>query len=289
MEEAKGATLVHSDPLASLWIGDCLNADHVATAMGKAVADAMILDAPYSAKTHAGHKIGAITAERALGFTESGGENRTKERAYNARRAVKGWGRVRDIDYDSWSPETVSIFVQVWAQHVNGWWVTVTDDVLAPAWRAAFEAVDLYAFAPLPLVETGSRVRMAGDGPSGWTCWIVVARPRTRAFASWGTLPGAYVVPGERRMNSHGGSERVVGGKPLLAMQCIVDDYSRRGGLVVDPCSGGGTTGRAAKALGRRFIGMEQDPGRAQIAAKAIASVNIGQGDLFDRTGTEGT
>jgi hypothetical protein len=150
--------------------------------------------------------------------------------------------------------------------------VTITDDVLAPAWRTSFLRHGLYPFAPIPLVETGSRVRMAGDGPSGWTCWIVVA---------------PYVVPGDRAMNSNGGTDRIVGGKPLLAMQCIVADYSRRGGLVVDPTSGAGTTGRAAKAQGRRFIGLEIDPGRAELSAKALASVSLAQGELFQIDGRE--
>ena len=122
---------------------------------------------------------------------------------------------------------------------------------------------------------------MAGDGPSGWTCWVVVARPRGEPYSKWGTLPGGYVVPGERKINVTGGTDRIVGGKPLLAMQCIVADYSARGGLVVDPTSGGGTTGRAAKALGRRYIGMEQDAGRAELSAKQLAAVKLDQVELF--------
>lgn len=269
---------------AEVWHGDCLDEGQVDTVMQGRKADLLCLDAPYSSRTHSGHKSGAMSAERALAFAERGSAGRTRERAYNARAAAKGWGRVRDIEYAAWSPATVRAFCDIWCPRTSGWVVTITDDVLAPAWRTSLQRHGLYPFAPLPLVETGSRVRMAGDGPSGWTCWIVVARPRGKEYSTWGALRGAYVVPGERKINSAEGSDRVVGGKPLLAMQCIVDDYSRRGGLVVDPCSGGGTTIRAAIGLGRRALGLEIDHGRSSLSARVAAQATQAldrQGELF--------
>jgi hypothetical protein len=275
-------SLIHSDPFAEVWLGNCLVEADVDAVMGERKADSLIFDAPYSPRTHSGHEHGKLTADRALAFAHrSGNMARERERHYSARKAAAGESGRRDIDYSAWSPLEVRQFSDIWIPRLNGWIVTITDDVLAPAWRTSFLRHGLYPFAPLPMVETGSRVRMAGDGPSGWTCWLVVARPRGEPFSSWGTLRGAYVVPGERKMNSAEGTDRVVGGKSLLAMQCVVEDYSMRGGLVVDPTSGGGTTLRAAKALGRRCIGMEMDPGRAALSAKAVAGVNMSQVALF--------
>lgn len=276
---------VHADSMAEVWVGDCLLEADVDAIMGKRKADACVFDAPYSPRTHSGHQNGKLTADRAAAFAyRSTNTARIRERNYSARKAAAGESGRRDIDYGSWSPADVRLFCDLWVPRSNGWIVTITDDVLAPAWRTSFMRHDLYPFAPIPLVETGSRVRMAGDGPSGWTCWLVVARPRSREWASWGTLPGAYVVPGERKINSLGGSARIVGGKPLLAMQCIVQDYSLRDALVVDPTCGGGTTLRAAKGLGRRCIGIEQNPERAALSAAAVAAVHMGQGDLFSLT-----
>lgn len=119
-------------------------------------------------------------------------------------------------------------------------------------------------FAPLPLVETGSRVRLTGDGPSSWSCWVIVARPRTPEFVRWGTLPGAYVQKNERKA--------VMGGKPLGIMRSIVRDYTRPGDLVCDPCMGGCTTGLAALSEGRRFVGSEIDPAHFEIARKRLAA-----------------
>ncbi len=281
-EEVGAMTCLLQTDLAELHVADCLNEADVDAAMGKRKADALVFDAPYSPRTHSGHEGGKLTADRAAAFAyRSSNTARIRERNYSARKAAAGESGRRDIDYGAWTSCEVRLFCDIWIPRTSGWVVTITDDVLAPAWRTSFERHGLYPFAPLPLVETGSRVRMAGDGPSGWTCWLVVARPRGEPFSSWGTLRGAYVVPGEREINAKGGTDRIVGGKPLLAMQCIVRDYSRRGDLVVDPTTGGGTTGRAAIAQGRRFIGIEKDAGRAEIAKRTIERVNVGQGELF--------
>lgn len=261
-----------------LWLGDSLNPEHVAAIMRDRKANLLCLDAPYSEKTHAGHREGKVTADRAGQWAANAKPSGRAARANNfqakvnyAARLASEYGKAhrRDIDYAAWSPENVESFCAIWCPLTAGWCVSITDDVLAPVWGAAFDSHDRYKFAPLPLVETGSRVRMTGDGPSNWTCWIVVARPRTREFASWGTLPGAYVQPGERDLQQ-GDSGRVVGGKPLKAMTRLVEDYSKRGGLVVDPTCGGGTTCIAAKMTGRRSIGIDTSAERIEIAARRL-------------------
>lgn len=271
---------LHRSDLAEIWRANCLDPEHVASVMGDRKADALVFDAPYSEKVHAGHDAQVASLKDSFATNIVGGR-RTREQTYAARVVAGTSAGRRAIDYDAWTPATVDDFCSLWVPRCSGWVVTITDHVLATAWEASLAARDLYVFPPLPLVETGSRVCMAGDGPSGWTCWIVVARPRGEPYSKWGTLPGAYVVPGERKMNSSGGSSRVVGGKPLLAMQCIVEDYSVRGGLVVDPTCGGGTTCRAAVALGRRTIGLEMDEGRARLSVEAVKAVNVEQKELF--------
>jgi len=107
-------------------------------------------------------------------------------------------------------------------------------------------------------------VRLSGDGPSSWTCWIVVSRPRCEPFSKWGTLPGGYAGPSP--------SCEVVGGKPLWLMQAIVRDYTRAGDLVCDPFVGSGTTAVAALSEGRRFIGAEAMPEHHTIATRRLAA-----------------
>ena len=216
-------------------------AAHVAAAGG---CSTMIVDAPYSERTHAAN---------------DGGD----ERAQTAMLVAGGTRRV--LDYQHWTPDDVREFVSTWSPAVSDWIVSITDHVLAPTWEAAFSDVGRCPFSPLAFTAPGSRVRLAGDGPSQWSTWIVVARPRTQTMARWGTLPGAYILP-------PGYSERldVVGGKPLWIMERLVEDYSRPGDLIVDPCCGAGTTLVAAQRTGRRSIGGDILPAHVEIAARRI-------------------
>lgn len=48
--------------------------------------------------------------------------------------------------------------------------------------------------------------------------------------------------------------------KPEELLRWLVRTYSNPGELVVDPCAGSGSTGRAALAEGRAFLGWDSDP-----------------------------
>ena len=239
--------------------------------------DALIVDAPYSARTHGGHD----EAKRYGGFSMNA---RSRDDSTLTRASIIG----RPLNYAGWTPEDVAAFVQHWSRRTRGWIVTITDHVLAPVWADALAGQGRYVFAPLPWLATGSRVRLAGDGPSSWTCWIIVARPRTgndrtgRPFSKWGTLPGAYLHTSDR--NGH------IGGKPLALMEALVRDYSRPGDLVCDPCAGYGTTLAAALRQGRQAVGAEMDPethaaglryldthGRTRDLFEAVEQVTAGQ------------
>ena len=59
--------------------------------------------------------------------------------------------------------------------------------------------------------------------------------------------------------------------KPVALMRRIINDYTEPGDLILDPFCGSGTTGVACVQTGRRFIGIEIDPGYADIARARIA------------------
>jgi hypothetical protein len=245
------------------------------TALAGVTCDALIVDAPYSAKTHGGHDsaptVGLSPYTRSTHGSQRGGPGGLGYEITNGVPApAAAWVR-RAIDYAGWTPDDVRAFVASWSPRTSGWMVSITDHVLAPVWAEAMAAHGRYVFAPLPWVASGSRVRLTGDGPSSWTCWIIVGRPTTGTYrdgtpaAKWGTLPGAYVITQDRNI--------VVGGKPLDLMRAIVRDYSRPGDLVVDPCSGGASTLIAAAIEGRRAIGAEMD---ADTHAQALARIARG-------------
>lgn len=239
--------------------------------------DAVIVDAPYSARTHGGHDAALNPYSRSTHGKQQGGAGGAGYEVTGYKPTSAVFER-RAINYDGWHPEDVQAFVDAWAPRCRGWFVTITDHVLAPHWSAALASHGRYVFAPLPWVAPGGRVRLAGDGPSSWTCWIVVARPRSgvdrngRKYSKWGTLPGAYVETQDR--GAH------IGGKPLKLMRRLVQDYTRPGDLIADPCAGGGTTLLAAAQEGRRSVGAELDP---ETHAKTQERLDAGlqQADLW--------
>ena len=143
-----------------------------------------------------------------------------------------------------------------------GWLACFTSHDLCSAYSDAAEARGRYAFAPLACVVRGMNVRLAGDGPSNWTTWLCVSRPKS--LRHWGTLPGAYVG------NPEAERSLVLGSKPLWLMRALVRDYSRPGELVCDPFAGSGTTLLAAAIEGRRAVGAEADPEHFALAVARL-------------------
>ena len=206
--------------------------------------DALICDPPYGARTHNGQR---HERKKAPGYGDQDGSHLLSHRG---------------IPYDAWTEDDVSKFCASWSPRTRGWFCAFTSHDLVPVYMAALEAQGRCTFAPLACVQHAMNVRLAGDGPSNWTTWLVVARPRRKPWSGWGTLPGAYVGPSnDVGSNSLDRSKRpVAGGKPIWLMRAIIRDYSKPGQLICDPCAGGGTTLIAAEQEGRQVIGAEVDP-----------------------------
>src|SRR2546423_693609 len=78
---------------------------------------------------------------------------------------------------------------------------------------------------------------------------------------------------GEERLKGGNGKKLHPTQKPEALLARVILSSSRPGDLILDPFSGTGTTGAAAKRLGRRYIGIERDPAYAKAAEKRIAAV----------------
>ena len=199
--------------------------------------DALITDPPYGARTHAGHN------GQAVALNERNGANQGT------------------LGYAHMTPDDVVEIVTSWSWRVSGWLACMTSHDLAVPYLDAMDAAGRCSFAPLPVIQKRPRIR--GDGPSSWTAWMCVARPRSKEAAACGTLPGAYTGPTVK-------GSGVIGAKPLELMRAIVRDYSEPGDLVCDPFAGSGTTLLAAVTEGRRAIGAEMDEGRFNITVRRL-------------------
>lgn len=221
--------------------------------------DAVITDPPFGARTHDGYRSGRDASDK-------------YERA--------------QVDYTHWREDDCRSFVSFWAPRCRGWMAVLTDSDLCNFFRGAMEDAGRITFAPVACVTPGMTVRLAGDGPSSWTLWLCVSRPRQREYQRWGTLPGAYITPqaGGESVRGWGlGAYRGGGGggrgKPAGLMRAIVSDYSRPGDLVCDPCAGYGSTLAAALTKGRRAVGAEVDAEVHAEALRRLAGVQVV--DLF--------
>ncbi|TAJ29860.1 MAG: site-specific DNA-methyltransferase [Bosea sp. (in: a-proteobacteria)] len=78
---------------------------------------------------------------------------------------------------------------------------------------------------------------------------------------------------GDERLKDAGGAKVHPTQKPEALLARVLLSASNAGDVVLDPFFGTGTTGAVAKALGRRFIGLERDPVYAKAARERIAGV----------------
>jgi site-specific DNA-methyltransferase (adenine-specific) len=62
--------------------------------------------------------------------------------------------------------------------------------------------------------------------------------------------------------------------KPIALMSRLITYICPRGGVVLDPMMGSGSTGVAAVQAGRRFVGIEINPGLFRLARKRIRAAS---------------
>ena len=84
------------------------------------------------------------------------------------------------------------------------------------------------------------------------------------------TLP---ICAGEERLKGGDGRKAHPTQKPEALLHRVLLASTRPGDVVLDPFFGTGTTGAAAKRLGRRFIGIEREADYVAVAAARIAAV----------------
>ena len=98
---------------------------------------------------------------------------------------------------------------------------------------------------------------------------LKVANDDVQMRSDW-TLP---LATGEERIKDAAGAKAHPTQKPEALLHRVILATTRPGDVILDPFFGVGTTGAAAKRLGRRFIGIEQNPGYVSLARTRIDQV----------------
>ena len=96
-----------------------------------------------------------------------------------------------------------------------------------------------------------------------------MANDELQMRSDW-TLP---LCTGEERIKTAEGLKAHPTQKPEALLHRVILAASKPGDLVLDPFFGVGTTGAAAKRLGRKFIGIERESGYVALAKARIAQV----------------
>ena len=225
----------------TLYCGDCLD---LLPLLGKV--DAVFADPPYSSGGQfRGDRISATsvkyqsTEHRGL-YSEFSGDNRD-QRGY-AFWSTLWLSRAREIC----QPGGLLICFTDWRQLP-----TTTDAVQAGGW--VWRGVAAWDKTEAARPQKG-RYRNQ--------CEYVVWATNGPAIDEGSCAPGVfrYSVASEEKHH--------IAGKPV---QLYVDMLGICGNAILDPFMGSGTTGVAAVRLGRKFIGIEIDPGYFDIAVRRIS------------------
>ncbi|MEW6599238.1 MAG: DNA methyltransferase [Pseudomonadota bacterium] len=98
---------------------------------------------------------------------------------------------------------------------------------------------------------------------------LKVANDDLQMRSDW-TLP---LCTGEERVKDAAGHKAHPTQKPEALLHRVLLSSTKPGDIVLDPFFGVGTTGAAAKRLGRRYVGIEREETYAALAAERIAAV----------------
>lgn len=126
--------------------------------------------------------------------------------------------------------------------------------------------------ADKPNKHAGVAVHGSTREADGSTKAMAAVRNQTgRTVRAFGSRLNVWLVPTEKQ------SKRF--GHPAMFPEAIARDHilswSNPGDTVFDPFLGSGTTGKMALAHGRKFIGIERDPGYFAIAEQRIREAGI--------------
>ena len=222
----------YEDEWVTLYHGDCRE---VLAEMSERSVASVLTDPPYTERTH-------LKARSLSGNTVTSG--------------ITTFGSITDEDLRSALSE---------CGRVASRWVIATLDYR--------HAVEFDVNPPSGLrcqrigvwVKTNPTPQLTGDRPAqGWEAIAYMHRADCRSRWNGGGRHGNYVS----RIADATGHPTA---KPLGILTDWVTQYSDPGETLLDPFAGSGTTLVAAKALGRKAIGVELEERYCEIAARRLA------------------
>lgn len=238
----------------TLHLGDCIEGMR---ALADDSVDHVITDPPYSQHTH-----DKQWASKALTDGKQRGKVSKKGRAYAA--VSSGFD---GLNFAHITAEQAAGCAKEWARISRRWVLVFTDLEGIEMWRSVLTSAGLDYVRTCIWDKVDGAPQFTGDRPAAGAEAIVVAhRPGKKHWNGGGRRNVfRYEVNGQRGDKPHPTT------KPLPLMLDLVELFTDSGDLVLDPFAGSGSTGVAARMLGRKFIGFELSADYHAIAARKIA------------------
>lgn len=141
-------------------------------------------------------------------------------------------------------------------------------------WRTALEGGGHVYKRTCIWVKPDAQPQLSGDRPAMGYETFVATHAKGRSKWNGGGKSSVYIY------NKMGPLDKTRSGhptqKPIRLMLELISDFTSPGDLVFDPFAGSGTTGIAAVALGRRFLGCEIDPKYHKMAIERVEAESKG-------------
>lgn len=219
--------------------------------------DHVITDPPYSEHTHRNGRKGS----RRFGIPRD-----LKRRANGSGHAGRAIAVERTLGFEPVDDDLAAAASEQFARVARRWVVVFSDVENVALWATALSGAGLEYVRTCAWVKPGAPPQFSGDRPAvGFECIVLAHRSGEKRW-NGGGKHGVWTVP------RCGGDERTehTTQKPLELMEALVRDFTDPGELICDPFAGSGSTGVAAKRLGREFIGWEMQPQYAELARRRI-------------------
>lgn len=244
-------TPYYSDDMVTLWHA---KAEEILPNLDQV--DHFIADPPYSEHVH-----GAARSRRMRSANDRGGRYGADLR----RNVDLGFTHLTDDLRD---------YLAMEAARLTRRWVLVFSDVEgAHLWAEALDGHGLDYVRTGAWVKRGSTPQFSGDRPATGHEAITICHPTGRKRWNGGGTHAIWDVPIVLNRSRADKSERVhPTQKPLVLMGQLVTQFTDPGETILDPTAGSGTTGVAAKRLGRRAVLIEQDEAHCEAAATRLAA-----------------
>lgn len=212
----------------------------------------VITDPPYGAHVH-----GNARSQRMKSANDRGGKY-----GADTRRSV-------DLGFEHLSEELRVFCAEQFSRLAERWVLVFSDIESDHLWRSDLDEAGLDYVRTGVWHKVGSTPQFSGDRPAVAVEAITICHPKGRKRWNGGGSHAIWSVP---IVLNRGGAEKRLHTtqKPEALMRALVDQFTDPGDLILDPFAGSGTTGMAAKYLGRKAVLVEEDEARAEVCAKRL-------------------